>query len=410
MRQLLIVALGLMLAGGTAPSMAASPIVVGAVYPTHGSQGTGGVEEFRGVELAALYVNQRGGVHGRPIRLQLADASSYDAAPGAVEQLANAGIPVIVGSYGSTISRPAAEAASRLGLVFWETGAVGQLAMGAATSNRVFRFAPTGGTLGRAAVAFVRDELAPRLHRARPLQYGVAYVDDVYGRAVGLGALAEIQRSRLPLAGTFPYQLRKLRYPDLADRIAGARTDVLVVGAYLEDGAELRRSLVNARVPLVANIGTSSSYCMPAFGRLLGEAAVGVFASDKPDGDVLRPDRLAPEAGEALRWANAEYRRRYNESLSAPALAGLAGGLALFRHVLPRARDSSAEAVARAAREVTLPEGALPNGSGLAFGPPGTPDGSTNLRATSVIWEWVGLNTRAVVWPPTFATHPIAFP
>ena len=59
---------------------------------------------------------------------------------------------------------------------------------------------------------------------------------------------------------------------------------------------------------------------------------------------------------------------------------------------------------------MALPEGALPNGSGLAFGPPGTPDGSTNLRATSVIWEWVGLNTRAVVWPPTFATHPIAFP
>jgi branched-chain amino acid transport system substrate-binding protein len=410
MRRPLIVALGLMLAGGTATSVAAPAIVIGAVYPTSGSQGTGGVEEFRGVELAAAYVSQRGGVNGRPVRIQLADASSYDAAPGAVEQLAKAGITVVVGSYGSTISRPAAEAASRLGLVFWETGAVGQLAMGAATSNLVFRVAPTGGTLGQAAVAFVRDELAARLHRARPLQYGVAYVDDVYGRSVGLGALAEVQRSRLPLAGAFPYQLRGLGYPELAARIAGARTDVLVVGAYLEDGAELRRALVNARVPLIVNIGTSSSYCMPAFGRLLGQGAVGVFASDKPDGDVLRPERLSREAGQALRWARAEYRRRYKESVSAPTLAGFAGGLALFQHVLPRARDSSAEAVARAAREVRLPEGALPNGGGLAFGPAGTPDGSTNLRATSVIWEWVGVNTRAVVWPPAFATHPIAFP
>ena len=410
MRRLLAVALGLMLVGGTATSLAAPPMVIGAVYPTRGTQGAGGLEEFRGVELAAAYVNQHGGVHGRPIRLQLAEAASYDAAPGAVEQLADAGIAIVVGSYGSTISRPAAETATRLGLVFWETGAVGQLGMEASAGSRVFRVSPTGARLGRAAVEFVRDELAPRLRRTHPLRYAVTYVDDVYGRAVGLGALAEIRESGLPLAGTVPYQLRGLRSVDLASRIAGIRPDVVVVAAYLEDGIELRRALVGAHVPLVANIGTSSSYCMPAFGRLLGPAAVGVFASDKPDGDVLRPDRLAPAAGQALRWADAEYHRRYKESLSAPAVAGLAGGIALFQHVLPRARDFSAEAVARAAREVTLPEGALPNGSGLAFGPPGTPEASANLRATSVIWEWIGLNTRAVVWPPTFATHPIAFP
>src|SRR2546422_2168204 len=170
MRRPLIVALGLMLAGGTATSVAAPAIVIGAVYPTSGSQGTGGVEEFRGVELAAAYVNQRGGVHGRPIRLQLADAPSYDAAPGAVEQLANAGIPVVVGSYGSTISRPAADTASRLGLVFWETGAVGQLGMAVASGRLVFRFAPTGESLGRAAVAFVREQLAPRLRVRRGLR------------------------------------------------------------------------------------------------------------------------------------------------------------------------------------------------------------------------------------------------
>lgn len=410
MRRPLIVALGLMLAGVTTASVAAPPIVIGAVYPTGGSQGSGGLEELHGLELAAAYVNQQGGVHGRPIRLQLADAESWDAAPGAVEQLAQSGITVVVGSYGSTISRPAADTASRLGLVFWETGAVGQLGMEAQASPRVFRVSPTGGALGRTAVAFVRDKLAPRLTRPGPLRYAVAYVDDVYGRAVGLGALAELRRSGLPLAGVFPYLLRGLRYPDLAHRIAGTRPDVLVVGAYLEDGVELRRALVHARVPLVANIGTSSSYCMPAFGQLLGQAAVGVFASDKPDGNVLWPDRLDPAAGRALRWATTESRRRYGAALSAPALAGFAGGIALFQHVLPRARNSSPDAVAQAAREVTLPEGALPNGSGLAYGPPGTQEASTNLRATSVIWEWVGLNTRAVVWPPAFATHPIAFP
>jgi len=386
------------------------PIEIGAVYPTAGAQGAGGLEEFRGLGLAAEYVNGHGGVGGRPVRLRLSDAESWDAAPDAVERLAQSGVTVVVGSYGSTISRPAAATASRLGLVFWETGAVGELGMAAAGGTRVFRVSPTGSALGRAATAFVRDKLASRVHLTRSLRYAVAYVDDVYGRSVGLGAVAEIRRSSLPLAAVFPYELRHLRYEDLADRIARARPDVLVVAAYLEDGVRLRRALVRARVPLIANIGTSSSYCMPAFGQLLGREAVGVFASDKPDGEVIRPDRLAPAGAAALRWGTAEYRRRYHEAMTAPALAGFAGGIGLFEYTLPRARDLSANSVAEAARRVNLPEGTLPNGSGLAFAGAGSPDAGANLHAASVIWEWVRPYTRAVVWPESFATHAIVFP
>ena len=52
-------------------TLAASPepIRIGAVYPLSGSQGPGGIEEFRGVELAAKLANQSGGVGGRPIQL-----------------------------------------------------------------------------------------------------------------------------------------------------------------------------------------------------------------------------------------------------------------------------------------------------------------------------------------------------
>lgn len=414
MKRAVLVALILALITAAPPvggvQAAGRPIIVGAVYPTGGSQASGGTEEYRGVQLAADYVNARGGLGGRPIRLELAAADSYDAAPGAVEHLAQSGVTIIVGSYGSTISRPAADAASRLGRLFWETGAVGLLGMGAAVGTLVFRVPPTGGTLGREAVAFVRDHLAPRLHPARPLRYTAAYVDDVYGRAVGRGALEVIRESHLPLAADLPYRIAHADFDALAGRIAQARTDVLVVGAYLEDGVALRRSVVRARVPLVANIGTSSSYCMPAFGQILGEQALGLFASDKPDGDVLRPESLRPEAADELRWGLGEYKHRFGEPMSAPALAGFAGGIALFRHVMPSAGGTSARSVAEAARRVDLPMGALPNGSGLRFAPPGSPDAGANVRAFHVVWEWVGVNTRAIVWPSTVATHAIVFP
>ncbi len=96
--------------------------------------------------------------------------------------------------------------------------------------------------------------------------------------------------------------------------------------------------------------------------------------------------------------------------MSAAALSGFAGGLALFLHVLPLAPQLSPEAVALAAEQVRLPTGALPNGAGLAFAPPGSPEAGENLRAARVIWEWIGLNTRAVVWPPALATYPIVIP
>lgn len=406
--RLVLVALVLLLAAillGTANPA----VVIGAVYPTGPAQGSGGTEEFRGASLAALYVNLRGGLHRRPIWLRLEQADSWDAAPAAVERLVRTGVTVIAGSYGSSISRPAADTASRLGVIYWETGAVGEFGMDAARGEKVFRFSPAGDSLGRSAVAFIRDALTPRVQMGRPLRYAVAYVDDVYGRAVARGAISEVQESGLLLVAVLPYSLNRVDFDALASQLANAHPDVLVVGTYLQDGVQLRRALIRAKLPLVANIGCSS-YCMAEFGRILGQDAVGLFASDKPDGYMIRMDRLSPEAAWDLRWARAEYRRRYHSDMSGPALSGFAGGLALFQHILPSASDLSPSAVAGAALKVRLPVGALPNGSGLAFAPPGQPDAGANLRAISVICQWIGPNTRAVVWPPAFATHPIVLP
>jgi branched-chain amino acid transport system substrate-binding protein len=401
MRRIAPVVLVLVLVSGAcAPGRDA--VVVGAVYPTGGSQGPGGAEEYRGVELAAALANRRGGVDGRPVRLRFEAVESAEAAPPAVDRLADAGVPVILGSYGSTISKAAASASSRRGLVFWETGAVGDVGMSPALGRTVFRVTASGTVLGREAVAFVRDRVASDARR-----YAVAYVDDVYGRSVGGGALAEIERAGLELAAELPYALVDADYDAIARAVGDAGAEVFVVAAYLDDGVELRRAIVRNGVELRANIGTSSSYCMPAFGEILGPQAVGVFASDKPDGDVLDAERLRPEGAEALEWARTTYRDRFHEPMSAPALTGFAGALALFRYVLPGAGDLSPGGIAAAARSADLPAGSLPNGSGLRFAGPEASDPGANLRAASVIWQWVEPEHRAVVWPPAFATAPM---
>ena len=390
-------------AGACAPAKRA--FVVGAVYPTGGAQGPGGIEEYRGVQLAAEFANAHGGVRGRPIRIELARAERRENAPGAVDALADAGVQVVLGSYGSTISQPAASAAIRHGLVFWETGAVGELDMALAPRSGVFRYPNAGEVLGERAITFVRD----KLRLPDDLRYTVAYVDDVYGRSVGNGALDEIRRSGRTLAADLPYDLRTVDYAKLVDRIAEAKTDVLVVAAYLEDGVALRREIVRRKLPLVVNIGTSSSYCMREFGKRLGADAVGLFASDKPNGATPDPAGLSDEGAAALRWLRATYRKRFNDDVTAPVLTGFSGAIGLFRYVLPDASDDDADAIASAARRVDVARGTLPDGGGLRFGTDGA-DAGANRRATHVIWEWVAEQQREVVWPPELASHEIVPP
>ncbi|HKX16552.1 MAG TPA: ABC transporter substrate-binding protein [bacterium] len=386
-------------------------VVVGAVYPVEGPQAApgAGVDEYHGLLLAAAYVNGHGGINGRTVEIRLASAPSSDAAPAAVEQLAESGVTVMAGTYGSVIARPAASTAGRLGVVYWETGAVGEIPAEARPGTNFFRVAPSGGVLGREAVAFVRDRLAPRLHRTGTLRYTVAYVNDAFGRSEARGEIAEIRRSALPLAAALPFDPWHVNYAALTRQIADARTDVLIVGAYMENAVALRQAILSAHVPLAVNIGGCSAYIMPEFGRRLGAGAVGVFSADKT-GDLLPTRALTPHAAQALLWARREFREHYGHPLWEPALSGFTGGIALFEDVLPRARDLSPAGIAAAARGAAVPAGALPNGAGLLFGAPGTDGAGENLHAASVIWEWIAPNTRALVWPPQFATHAVVLP
>jgi branched-chain amino acid transport system substrate-binding protein len=391
----------------TACSVGRGSIVVGAIYPLSGSQGPGGVDEFRGVQVAVDMINGAGGVDGRKVVLRPLDVRSADGAVPAIDRLHEEGVRFVLGSYGSTISRPAAAEAARLGMLFWETGAVGDM-LDVGQGSLVFRVAPTGAVLGRVAVDFISNELAPLLRRSPDsLRFAVANVDDVYGRAVARGAVEQIAAQRLTLAGQFPYDLSRPDFPGLVRRLAAARPDVLFVSAYVQDAVQLRRETVRQHLPLLASIGTSSSYCMPEFGAALGKDAVGLFASDKPDEEVIGRQGLSPEARRLLERGSARYRARFGGEMSAPALAGFSAALALFKWVMPSSAAMTPSAVARAALRVRLPAGSLPNGSGLRFAPSGSADSGANLAAASVIEQWVGIRHRVVVWPPQLATQDV---
>ncbi len=388
-------------------SSSSNDVVIGVMYPTTGAQGVGGSQELRGVRLAADWVNEHGGLRGRHVRLVVRNPERPEGVPDAMAALHDAGATVVIGSHGSSFSAIAASYATSHGLSFWETGAVGILPSGVAVGRNYFRVAPSGATLGRAAIDFVADVLVPRRKLGTALRYAVAYVDDPYGRAVGNGAIDTIRTRHLSFVGAVPYDAHGLDAAAVARRIGAERPDVLFVSAYVDDGVAVRQALVHQHVPLAVAIGTSSSFCMPEFARRLGADAVGVFASDKPDGDHVRPDSLDAHARNELRWVQERYRSTYKTPVSAPAMSGFSNALLVLEHVLPRAAALTVADVATAARTVDLPIGSLPNGGGYRLAPDGAHDAGDNRNAHSVIWQWIAPRTQAVVWPPADATHSI---
>ena len=409
--------------GASAPRTAGTaPIEIGAIYPMTGPQGTGGLSEERGAALAAAWVNEHGGVNGHRILIHPIDVPTAESVPAAMGELQALHIRLVVGTHGSTMSAVAAEEAKRRHILLWETGAVGDLQMGddwsttadvtgpppvSGMGTTFFRVSPQGSSLGRAGIDFVLHEIAPHLAGHPALRVAVAYVDDPYGRAVAQGVIDQVRADGVNLAGVFSYPEYGADLNRVAQEIKRSGANVLYASSYLADGEALRRATIADHVPLLASVGTSSSYCLPEFGAQLRGAAVGLFASDKPAARSINPAGLLPEGRSTLAWAESRWSALYGGSMDAYATSGFANAYALLAQVLPAAASYSPAAVAAAATSVKLPVGTLADGSGLDF-PASGPQLGENQAAASVIWEWVAPGKEVVVWPKSFATQPIS--
>lgn len=368
------------------PSNPREPIRLGALYPLSGPQGPYGSEELRGVETAVELFNARGGLRGRPVELEVESAPDIKTGWRMAHRLARSGIPAIIGSYGSTLSLAASEVAHREGVLYWETGAVADLV----TSRRypeVFRTGPSGATLATQAARFAVEVLAPRFGIPRDaLKVAVVYEDDPYGASIGAGIRAEAGRLGFRPAGSHPYDPAVEDFSRIVSSLSRARPDVVIAATYLHDGARFREALLRARLPIKALIGKCAAFYTQAMAQLLGPKIEGVFVADKPQG--LAPEALRPEGlrlDEELRF---RYRHRHGRQPDAAAYMGFSGAWTLLAHVLPRARSLALADLRRAALELDLPEGSLPNGSGVRFAAPADPMAGQNLRALGVVWQW----------------------
>ncbi len=377
-------------------------LVLGAIYPLSGPQAQGGKEELAGVQAALQIARSTGGLRV-PVRLEMIDATTPQAASAAVDRLVNAdNVPAILGTYGSTLSAASSARAEAMKTIYWETGAVADPIT--AQRHYVFRTVATGSSLGRMAVTFTHDVLMPADKLVSP-RVAVVRVNDIYGRSVGDGEQALAKDLGINVVDVVEYDPHAYDPDVIAARVAADNADFLWDVSYLDDGIAIWQALLRHHVAVKAAVGTSSAFCMPDFSKRLGTDSVGVYAADKPD-DEISLAALSPAGHSLLAQARALYSRNNGgAAMSIPAVAGFVGAWTLFHDVLANMSGAiMPESIRVAALSVDVPVGDSINGGGVRFGGAGTLDEGQNTRSAAVVGQWQAVGVMKVVYPPAYAT------
>ncbi|HLJ67052.1 MAG TPA: ABC transporter substrate-binding protein [Chloroflexota bacterium] len=403
-----LIASGLVARSGTTVASGPAVIRIGAVFPLRGAMRPAALEEYRGVEIARDLVNGQGGVLGRRIVLAVKDFEDPGTAPLVMQNFQAQGIRTVIGAFSSALSIPAGAAAGQRGMLYWEAGAEADRLTGQGYRT-VFRVGASGGDLGTNSAYFAATQLAPRLGK-RPQQVRVSVVNaiDDYALSVSDAAVREAALFHMPIVSRSQYDPSNPSWKPVIAALRRAHPDVIILASHVYDGVAFRRAMLRANLHVGALVGSTMAQCGPDFGKLLGKDAVGVFASDRPDGMGGFGQRGLDAGARALyaRVAAAWKRETGQPQPSEEALAGFSAAWVLFHDVLPAAaRHGSLDpaAVGDAARALNLPQGSLPNGAGVRFDTTRQHLGE-NTRAAAVIWQWQAVRHSVVVWPQIYAT------
>jgi branched-chain amino acid transport system substrate-binding protein len=403
-----LLAVGLSACGGASTSTQSSPPVlrIGAMFPLSGSVAADAHDEYLGAQLAATMANNGGGVAGRQIQLDVRDLESGDQAQALADSLHRDGVAAVIGAYSSALSIPTAAAVAHDGMVYWETGAVADRVTGQGLPL-VFRVGASGAVLGGNSGRFVLDQLAPRLQKApSTLKAFLVTANDDYAHSVADAARQSLSAGGVTIAGEAVYDPFIPSFTAAVAAIRATSPDILLLSSHIPDGISFRRAFLAAGLHVDAFIGTTMAQCLPDFGQALGQDAVGVFASDRPD-KSFNPSGLLPDARTLYQRFSTMWEQHTGRAPTEEGIAGFSSAWALFHDVLPFASHLDAQSIATAARGVDMPEGSLPNGGGLRFSDSPAQLGQ-NTRSAAVIWQWQAVRHSVVVWPPEYSTGTIA--
>jgi branched-chain amino acid transport system substrate-binding protein len=356
---------------------------------------------FTGADIAREIINEQGGVFGKEVVFETADAPDPSAATNQVERLiTDKKVKLVIGSYSSSISIAASAVCERNKVVWAEMGG-----MSTDVTNRGFKyvFRATANTdqVGFGAAELLKDHIAPALGLgATDMRVAVIHEDSAFGTGVMDAFAIRAEELGLNVVIQEPYSAKSTDLAPLIIKLKSVEPDVIVAAQYLNDEILFWRQARELDLSVKAFIGTGGTVGMADYREAVGETSEGVLEVDGPSTDIR--DSLAPEQQAQLDEFFKRYKERTgSEQPPSPATNGFFATTLLLAEVLPKAGELDADKIRDAYMSLDIAPGNTPVGFGVKFGEDGQ-----NQRTFMIVRQWQG-DKFVVVAPEAWATADI---
>lgn len=260
-------ALGAAFALAAAP--AAAQVQVGVINSLSGVFSAFGKRYETGMQVALEEINKNGGIKGQPLSLVVQDdRSEAQSALAAVEAMKNRGVPVVLGSYASSITGPMARLMTREKLPLIVLGSADD-SITKPGSDWVFRAKHNSTIVAKTYIEYF-DYL-------RTMDGSLKKIAILHGNGAWPTSLADVgtehaKARNYEIVDRQAYDQGTTDFRPVLNRFRKAQPDILFICSYADDGVAITRQLkeVGLNAKAIA-IDTSSS--LPSFIDQVGPLA-----------------------------------------------------------------------------------------------------------------------------------------
>lgn len=358
---------------------AVAQVKIGALYPFSGGLALLGDESFRGLEIAIEERNAAGGLKKQKIEIVKGDAVEPNQAVGEARRLTSVDkVPVIFGTYSSSLSIAATQVAELAGVPYFELGAISDPITERGFKN-VYRTNPTARDFAARMVDAVGEAIAPALGvEAKSLKVAIIHEDSLYGQTVAGYQTARAKEKGVTIVETLPYSAKSVDLTPVILRLKTAGADVVLQTSYQNDTVLFFRQMKEQGFKPKAMIGAGGGYSlrdtMLAIGAEHMEGALNVDFTQF---------RTNPKAAPGVDDFVKKYQAKYGTApRSGHSLANYMGAL-VFLDAMEKAPDLKAASIRTAVMAVDVPVGGTATGWGAKFAESGQ-----NSRAVPFLMQW----------------------
>jgi branched-chain amino acid transport system substrate-binding protein len=368
--------IGLLLAG--VAGAAADDLKIGSVNPSSGALALYGDEVTRGYELAADWVNSKGGVLGRKVVIIRGNASTPQEGIAAVEQFVSGDkVDALIGTYISAVASAASEAALNDNKLYWDTNALAQELTDRGLPNYI-RSGPSADVFASQSAEVITRLVAPAMGKApKDLKVWIEHEDSIYGTSIGKEQERLLKAQGVTIVGNGAHSYKSIDLTDSILRAKNAAPDVWIQTGYIPDTNLLLRTARDQgfKPGAMITVGTGDTYeTLDALGK---DSLEGVLVVSYPRYD-MNP-KYAPGIEDYLK----AYRAKFGKDPIAPqSMAAFVGAKIMFK-AIAAAGSTDIDAVRAAAAKMDEALMTYETGFGVKFD-----DKMQNTRALPVAAQW----------------------